>query len=257
MTSGGESHLDREKELHKRLAAHYAIRYGDAFSQVFQKEWNRALLAMNDLRADRVLELGCGPGILLADIAQKYRFVVGLDVSPEMMEAARKLGVPLVAGDGLALPFKGSSVDLVICRGVLHHLQKLQVAFAEIRRVLRPGGVLIFSEPSNDWWLVRTMRGLMYRFSDKFEEEDEGFLSDRSRRLIEASGFQDIRMERFGYSAYVLAGFPDHVPILRYIPWNVALTRLLIQLDRCWSRMPVLNRMSLQLLASARRPSSE
>jgi hypothetical protein len=98
------------------------------------------------------------------------------------------------------------------------------------------------------------MRRLMYRFSDKFDEEDEGFLSDQLRDLIEATGFREIRMERFGYSAYVLAGFPDHLPLLRYVPWNVAITRLLVQLDRRWAHTPVLNRMCLQLLVSARRP---
>ena len=254
MISRRENHLTREIELHKRLAANYTVRYQDAFSQVFQKEWNRALFTMNQTKADRVLELGCGTGVLLADLKQKYRFVVGFDVSREMMQAAWKLGALLVAGDGSTLPFGRASFDLVICRGVLHHVPDRRAALAEIYRVLRPGGEFILSEPSNDWWVVRTIRELMYRFSDKFDEEDEGFLSDQLRNLLETTGFREIRMGRFGYSAYVLAGFPDHLPLLRYIPWNVAITRLLIQLDRHWARMPVLNRMSLQLLVSVRRP---
>ncbi len=257
MISRKESHLEREIELHKRLAANYALRYRDAFSQAFQEEWNRALFAMNCVRADRVLELGCGTGGLLADLTQKYRFVVGFDVSREMIQAARKLGTPLVTGDGSALPFENASFDLVVCRGVLHHVADLRTTLVEIHRVLRPSGELILSEPSNDWWLVRTMRKLMYRFSDKFDKEDEGFLSDQLRDLIEVTGFREIRMERFGYSAYVLAGFPDHLPVLRYVPWNVAIARLLIRLDRRWACTPVFNRMSLQIFASARRPSSD
>lgn len=253
MSGQKESHLEREIELHKRLVADYAVRYRDAFSQVFQKEWNRALLAMNHAKADRVLELGCGTGVLLADLTQKYRFVVGSDVSREMMQVARKLGTPLIEGDGSTLPFRSGFFDLVICRGVLHHVRDRRAMLAEIHRVLRQGGELILSEPSNDWWLVRTMRRLMYRFSNKFDEEDEGFLSDQLRELIEATGFREIRMERFGYSAYVLAGFPDQLPVLRYLPGNVAVTRLLIKLDRLWVRAPLFSRMALQVLASARR----
>lgn len=253
MITRRESHLERERELHKRLVADYAIRYRDAFSQVFQKEWNRALLAMNHTKADRVLELGCGTGVLLADLTQKYRFVVGSDVSREMMQVARKLGTPLIEGDGSALPFGNGSFDLVICRGVLHHVTDHRAVLAEIHRVLRQGGELILSEPSNDWWLVRTMRSLMYRFSDKFDEEDEGFLSDQLRELIEATGFRETRMERFGYSAYVLAGFPDQLPVLRYLPGNVGVARLLIKLDRLWARVPLFSRMALQVMASARR----
>src|SRR2546427_8425088 len=143
MNAQRESHLERERELHKRLVANYEIRYRDAFSQVFQKEWNRALLAMNHTKADRVLELGCGTGVLLADLKQKYRFVVGSDVSREMMQAAWKLGALLVAGDGSTLPFGRASFDLVICRGVLHHVPDRRAALAEIHRVLRPGGEFI------------------------------------------------------------------------------------------------------------------
>ena len=189
MISRRESHLTREIELHKRLAANYTIRYQDAFSQVFQKEWNRALFTMNQTQADRVLELGCGTGVLLADLKQKHRFVVGSDASREMMQAAWKVGALLVAGDGSTLPFGRASFDLVICRGVLHHVPDRRAALAEIHRVLRPGGEFILSEPSNDWWVVRTIRELMYRFSDKFDEEDEGFLSDQLRNLLETTGF--------------------------------------------------------------------
>src|SRR2546422_11086830 len=93
----------------------------------------------------------------------------------------------------------------------------------------------------------------MYRFSDKFDEEDEGFLSDQLRDLLETTGFREIRMGRFGYSAYVLAGVPDLLPVLRYIPGNVLFTRMLVRLDRIWGRLPAVNRLSLQLIASAQR----
>ena len=253
MSGQDKSHLEREIELHKRLAAHYEDRYRDAFSQVFQQEWNRALLAINRVPAERVLELGCGSGILLKELKARSRFVVGFDVSPDMMQMARPLGAPLVTGNGSVLPFRDASFDLVSCRGVLHHLPDVPAALREIHRVLRPGGELILSEPSNDWWLVRFARELMYRLSDRFDEDDEGFRSKPFRALLHSLGFGDVRMERFGYSAYVLAGFPDHLPILRYVPGNVWWTRLMVRLDRLWARVPGLRNMSLQLLFSAKR----
>jgi len=93
----------------------------------------------------------------------------------------------------------------------------------------------------------------MYRFSDQFEEEDEGFLSERFLETLHTVGFEDIRLKRFGYSAYVLAGFPDLLPVLRYIPGNVLFTRMLVRLDRIWARLPTLNRMSLQIIVSAQK----
>ncbi len=253
MSGPHKSHLEREIELHKKLAAHYEDRYRDEFSQVFQSEWNRALLAISRVAADRVLELGCGSGILLGQLKARSRFAVGFDVSPDMMRSARSLGAPLVTGNGSVLPFKDASFDLVSCRGVLHHLPDVPAALREIHRVLRPGGELILSEPSNDWWLVRFARELMYRFSDRFDEDDEGFRSKPLRALLQSVGFGDLRMERFGYSAYVLAGFPDHLPILRWMPGSAVLTSFLVRVDRLWAKAPLLDRMSLQLLVSARR----
>jgi ubiquinone/menaquinone biosynthesis C-methylase UbiE len=253
MSGPHKSHLEREIELHKRLATHYEDRYRDAFSQVFQEEWNRVLLAISRVPPDRVLELGCGSGILLGKLKARSRFAVGFDVSPDMMRLARPLGAPLVTGNGSVLPFKDASFDVVSCRGVLHHLPDVPAALREIHRVLRPGGELILSEPSNDWWLVRFARELMYRFSDRFDEDDEGFRSKPLRALLQSVGFGDLRMERFGYSAYVLAGFPDHLSVLRYVPGSVRLTKLMIGLDRVWAKVPGLRNMSLQLVFSAKR----
>src|SRR3954454_23953797 len=59
------------------------------------------------------------------------------------------LDVETATGGGAGLPFDDGSFDLVLGHAVLHHLPELDAAFAEFRRVLRPGGVLLFAgEPS-------------------------------------------------------------------------------------------------------------
>jgi SAM-dependent methyltransferase len=77
------------------------------------------------------------------------------DISPGMLEAlhanAGRLGleVETAACDAADLPFDDASFDLVLGHAVLHHLPSLARAFAEFRRVLRPGGTLLFAgEPS-------------------------------------------------------------------------------------------------------------
>jgi SAM-dependent methyltransferase len=77
------------------------------------------------------------------------------DVSPGMLEALRAnaerlgLDVETAACDAAALPFDDASFDLVLGHAVLHHLPELDRCFAEFRRVLQPGGVLLFAgEPS-------------------------------------------------------------------------------------------------------------
>ncbi|TMK97324.1 MAG: class I SAM-dependent methyltransferase, partial [Actinobacteria bacterium] len=77
------------------------------------------------------------------------------DISPGMLDALRanadRLGIDVdaIACDAEMLPFEDASFDLVFGHAVLHHLPNLERAFAEFRRVLKPGGVIAFAgEPS-------------------------------------------------------------------------------------------------------------
>jgi SAM-dependent methyltransferase len=77
------------------------------------------------------------------------------DISPGMLRTLEAnaerlgLGVETAACDAAALPFDDASFDLVLGHAVLHHLPDLPAAFAEFRRVLRPGGMVVFAgEPS-------------------------------------------------------------------------------------------------------------
>jgi ubiquinone/menaquinone biosynthesis C-methylase UbiE len=76
--------------------------------------------------------------------------VIGVDLSAGMLERARAAGAwPLLQADAARLPLAAGSVDLVVSRGVLHHLPDVPAALAEWRRVLRPGGaVVVASEPT-------------------------------------------------------------------------------------------------------------
>lgn len=99
---------------------------------------------------DRVLDVGCGPGIVTCAFAQRAAQATGLDLVPAMLERARaraaELGVvnvEWVAGDVDPLPFADRSFDVVVTRFVLHHLEDPRAALREMRRVLAPGGTLV------------------------------------------------------------------------------------------------------------------
>ena len=97
-----------------------------------------------------VVDLGCGTGRWLATLASKApRTLVGVDLSAEMLAVAkRKLGdrVKLVVADCDNLPFPRSSADLILCSFLASYVQDL-VRFAEqVRRLLRPGGVIFVSD---------------------------------------------------------------------------------------------------------------
>lgn len=99
---------------------------------------------------DRVLDVGCGTGVIAAlaqeEVGPTGR-VVGLDPSPGMLEQARRRGVrELVEGVADALPFADESFDVVTMGYALRHVEDIDVVFGEYRRVLRPGGRLAMME---------------------------------------------------------------------------------------------------------------
>jgi SAM-dependent methyltransferase len=119
---------------------------------------------------DRVLDFGCGAGRLSQALAEHADEVVGLDVSPPMLETARALDrsdgrCSFVLGEDPDLrPFPDGSFDLVYTERVLQHLPRpvLENYLAEFVRVLRPGGVAYLHCTTRPMW---TPRGMAWRFA--------------------------------------------------------------------------------------------
>jgi ubiquinone/menaquinone biosynthesis C-methylase UbiE len=97
-------------------------------------------------RPRRILEVGCGEGIVLATLAARLpgSRLDGLELDEPALKAARKRcpGATLVRGDACALPFGDQSFDLVVCLEVLEHLPEPARALRELRRVARAGCLL-------------------------------------------------------------------------------------------------------------------
>lgn len=99
----------------------------------------------------KILDAGCGPGAALVYLSQ-FGDVIGVDVSDEALKFARKRG-KVIKGDISELPFKDKTFDVVVCLDVLYHKWvDVQKAFSELKRVLKPGGILFIREPAFDWF---------------------------------------------------------------------------------------------------------
>lgn len=89
---------------------------------------------------ERILDLGCGDGVLSARLAQLGCTIVGVDADPDMVRAAQALGVDARLGDGLCLPFVGE-FDAVFSNAALHWMKAdPDAVIAGVARALRPGG---------------------------------------------------------------------------------------------------------------------
>jgi SAM-dependent methyltransferase len=95
----------------------------------------------------RVLDLGCGRGGLVEQLAQPLEQLVGIDPDWQSLREHR-LALPRVVGVSGRLPFAAASFDLIFASWLLEHLENPVQDLAEISRVLRPGGVFVFITPN-------------------------------------------------------------------------------------------------------------
>jgi SAM-dependent methyltransferase len=119
-----------------------------------------------------VLEIGCGAGQGLGMLGSAGRGVVGGDYSWPLLRSARAHygdRFPLALLSAEALPFRGSSFDLVLCFEASYYVRDAQRAFDEIRRVLTPGGQAVFvnANPERPDF-IRSPHSVHYHSSDEF-----------------------------------------------------------------------------------------
>ncbi len=203
--------------------------------------------------ATKVLDIGCGTGFFLAELEEQHPGAIGLDISHDMLKVSDEYvpGARLVTGDAEHLPFVHGTFDTVFCKGSLHHMRDHVGFLVSCREMLPKSGKLVMSEPCNDNPLIRFARALMYRKSAHFDEGDEGFTRKGIIDLCERAGFRVTKDYKYGIFAYVFAGFPDHIGILRFIPGNVWITKAMIALDRLICRIPLLDLLGFHIVIVA------
>ena len=162
---------------------------------------------------ERVLEVGCGVGAVLAELARAEPTLrlTGLDRSPEQVVGARRhlgacgIGAALVEGDALALPFPDASFDRVVMVWMLEHLADEAARIAalrEARRVLRPGGRIDLTE--TDYGLFRvtprdaSVDAFLAAFVELFDRHGSSCTGPRLAPLLEIAGFGPVESRMHG-----------------------------------------------------------
>ncbi len=99
---------------------------------------------------DTVLDVACGPGLVVCAFAQVVRHATGIDLTPAMIERARTLqtekrltNVTWQVGDVLPLPYPNASFSIVASRFAFHHFPDPQGVLMEMKRVCTPGGKVV------------------------------------------------------------------------------------------------------------------
>jgi ubiquinone/menaquinone biosynthesis C-methylase UbiE len=151
-----------------------------------ERRWLPWALEGADL-GEHVLEVGAGPGAATAELARRVRSVTSLEYSHDFCVRlhSRVAAASVVQGDASTLPFLSQTFSSAIAVLVLHHLRSRDAqdrAFAEIFRVLKPGGVFVAIE-IQDGWLTRVTH-----FRSTFVPVSTDGLESRLR----AAGFSNV-----------------------------------------------------------------
>src|SRR5262245_30028699 len=150
-----------------RFIAHQLSRPTGPFARVIGRVMNRHNARMNafavrqlDLApSDRVLEVGFGGGVALASLTGRAAFVAGVELSREMVEWAKARFAAAVsagradfrAGSVEAIPFDTASFGKALTVNSIYFWRSLEAGFAEIHRVLAPGGRIVVGFLQKEW----------------------------------------------------------------------------------------------------------
>ncbi|NNE44023.1 MAG: class I SAM-dependent methyltransferase, partial [Gemmatimonadetes bacterium] len=155
-----------------------------------------------------VLEIGCGRGDGAAHIAREYGARVhAVDLDPDQIALARRLHggcerLVFSVADASDLDLPDGSVDLIVCQHVFHHLPDWRGAVAEIRRVLRPGGHVVWLDLVMPAWLC----GVFRPFADSMGVFTFGEV---------AGAFSGAGLEPCAHRSFHVVGLPHHDMLLR------------------------------------------
>ncbi len=176
----------------------------------------------------RVLEIGCGTGLLTEALAVAGVDLTAIDISPDLLRKARARveghpGVRFSVQNAYSAGIREGAFDVVVGISVLHHLV-LREALAEFRRVLRPGGKILFSEPNmaNPIILLQKNIPILKRWAGDSPDES-AFLRWPLAAELRKAGFTPLRVEPFDFlhpatPSWLAAGVEALSDLLEKVP---------------------------------------
>lgn len=241
--TGPSDRLRREIEHHREIAPRAEIVWNWESPAGRHRARRRAALFVERCRLEpgrRALEIGCGTGVFLSQVARCGATLHGVDLSGELLAQARARlaaapNVRLERGNAEELPHRDGTFDAVYGSSILHHLNLVR-ALAEAYRVLRPGGLVAFAEPNAlnpQVALIFHVESLKPHFA--VSPDEMAFSRFAARRALRAAGFVDEGVKPFDFvhpslpsrtlgAAARVGGLLEGTPILREIAGSLLLT---------------------------------
>lgn len=238
--------LKENRLEYKRLTSNKKFYSITRRSRNFINNW---LLAR--CRGKKILDYGCGNGEISIFLAKNGAKVIGIDISNISIENAKKKAIEegvekntsFFVMDAEKLEFKENSFDIIVCSGVLHHLD-IQRAYSELARTLKPDGEIICNEPLIHNPIFQLYRKITPHLRTKWEIEH---ILSKSEIKLAGNYFEKIEI-KFFHLTTLLA-----VPFRNSFIFNFLLT-LLEWIDSLLLRLPLIRWLSWQVVFILAKP---
>jgi SAM-dependent methyltransferase len=150
----------------------------------FKDRWRSATGSWN---GRVIVDIGCGPGNLLATLGGKPKALIGVDVSKGALTMAKEIGYTPLQADAHNLPLASEFADIVALNATLHHCDAMPTVLAEAARLVRPGGVLICDhDPQLTAWNWRGLGMLLYKIRLPLYRLAQGHAFEEQRQRMES-----------------------------------------------------------------------
>lgn len=267
-----------------RLEAEYHSEIADIYEDKAQFETVRNiyyhenfLAGFNELPLDSlILEVGCGTGRDGIELLKKGYRLVETDIAPGIIKKAKQNSqsngvlenTVYIIASGEKLPFKDSTFDSALIVATLHHFIDPLKTLIEIKRCLKPGGVLVMGMEPNSWFYYSIYP--VIRFFKKFrkntsslassaaDETTRGFRRKAIEELLKKANLEIVRIKPVwffcGFLHLGLEVLYRMLRLKRRIKAPIFIEKALIFFDEIISKIPLIKMLSWHWNITARRP---
>jgi SAM-dependent methyltransferase len=253
-----------QRRHYNNIAAAYTTNLDYPHTKEYLAYLDRAVLdAIGEVELGTVAELCCGRGEALTLLGARARRYVGVDISENMLQAVKTLhhhrNAIFVQADAARAPLAPASVDTVVMLGGVHHVSARDRLFAEVARILKPGGRFVYREPVSDFVLWRGLRAIIYRLSPMLNHDTERpLLYEETVPVLERAGLRSLQYQTHGLVGFCLFMNSDVLffnRLFRFVPGIGTITRASARMDAALLRLPGLRHAGLQVVGVAFKPA--
>ncbi len=171
---------------------------------VYRKRLKNTLALLGDRKFETLLEIGFGSGILFLELAERARELHGIEIHDQIQQVTEKMrneGIrPILKRSSVyKMPYEDNTFDCIVSVSTFEHLEDLERAFREIKRIAKPGSLIVLSFPVKNVITDAFYKLFGYQANDIHPNSHTDLLNSAQKyfRLLRIKKFPDVLPQNF------------------------------------------------------------